>query len=70
VQKVFEREVASKVSVTDQDVRTFFEANRAQFNRTEDAYRIGQIVITPVRDEQITNRTGNDARPPRKRWPR
>ena len=63
-QKLFEREVASKVTVTDQDITAFFEANRAQFNRAEDAYRIAQVVITPVRDARITNRTGNDATTP------
>lgn len=64
VQKLLEREVGSKVTVTDQDVTAFFEANRAQFNRTEDAYHIAQIVITPVRDAQTANRTGNDATTP------
>jgi len=64
VQKLFEREVASKVAVTDQEVTAFFEANRAQFNRTEDAYRVAQIAITPVREARITNRTGNDATTP------
>jgi len=64
VQKLFEREVTSKVTVTDQDIRAFFDANRAQFNRLEDAYRIAQIVITPVRDAQNTNRTGSDATTP------
>jgi peptidyl-prolyl cis-trans isomerase SurA len=64
VQKLFEREVGLKVVVSDQDVAAFFEANRAQFNRTEDAYRIAQIVITPVRDARIANRTGNDATTP------
>lgn len=64
VQKVLEREVTSKVTVSDQDVTAFFEANRAQFNRTEDAYHVGQIVITPVRDAQIANRTGSDATTP------
>jgi len=64
VQKLFEREVVSKVTVTDQDVATYFEANRDQFNRTEDAYRIAQIVITPVRDARVANRTGNDATTP------
>jgi peptidyl-prolyl cis-trans isomerase SurA len=63
-QKVIEREVISKVSVTDQDVTAFFTANREQFNRSEDAYRIAQIVITPVRDAQIANRTGDDATTP------
>jgi peptidyl-prolyl cis-trans isomerase SurA len=64
VQKLFEREIAAKVTVTDQDITAFFEANRAQFNRTEDAYRIAQIVITPVRDGQRANRTGSDATTP------
>lgn len=64
VQKLLEREVSSKVSVTDQEIGAFYEANKAQFNRTEDAYRVGQIVVTPVREEQITNRTGNDATTP------
>jgi peptidyl-prolyl cis-trans isomerase SurA len=61
VQKLFEREVSSKVSVTDQEVAAFFGANTSQFNRTEDAYRIAQIVVTPVKEEQVTNRTGSDA---------
>ncbi len=64
VQKLFEREVSSKIVVTDQEVTAFFDANRAQFNRTEDAYRIAQIVITPVRDARIANRSGNDATTP------
>jgi len=62
VQKLFEREISAKVTVTDQDILAFFEANRAQFNRTEDAYRIAQIVITPVRDAQTAGR--NDATTP------
>ncbi len=61
VQKLLTREVSSKVSVSDQGIAAFFEANKSQFNRTEDAYRVAQIVVTPVKDEQVTNRTGNDA---------
>jgi peptidyl-prolyl cis-trans isomerase SurA len=64
VQKLLEREVTAKIVVSDQDVTAFFEANRAQFNRTEDAYRVAQIVITPQREAQITNRTGSDATTP------
>jgi peptidyl-prolyl cis-trans isomerase SurA len=64
MQKLFTREVSSKVSVTDQEVSAFFEANRAQFNRTEDAYRLAQIVVTPVKEEQVTNRAGSDATTP------
>ena len=61
VQKLFTREVSSKVSVTDQEISAFYEANKSQFNRPEDAYRVAQIVVTPVRENQIANRTGSDA---------
>jgi peptidyl-prolyl cis-trans isomerase SurA len=62
--KVLDREVGSKIAVTDQQVTDFFNANRAQFNLPEDAYHLAQIVVTPVRDGQLTNRTGDDASTP------
>jgi peptidyl-prolyl cis-trans isomerase SurA len=62
--KVLEREVISKIAVTDDDVKAFFEANRASFNRAEDAYHIAQITVTPVRANQQINRSGNDAGTP------
>jgi peptidyl-prolyl cis-trans isomerase SurA len=62
--KLLEREVTAKVTVTDQEVADFFNANRAQFNLPEDGYRLGQIVVTPVRDPQVANRTGDDATTP------
>ena len=62
--KVIEQEVGSKIAVTDEDVTSFFNANRAQFNVQEESYRIAQIVVTPVRDAQIANRTGDDAATP------
>ena len=64
IQKLIEREVTSKINVTDQDVNAFFQANKAQFNLPEDAYHIAQIVITPARDPGVNNRTGDDAATP------
>jgi peptidyl-prolyl cis-trans isomerase SurA len=61
IQKLFNREVVAKISITDQDVRDFFEQNRAQFNIAEPQFRIGQILVTPRRDTQVRNRTGDDA---------
>jgi parvulin-like peptidyl-prolyl isomerase len=60
-QKVVDKEVADKITVTDADITAFFEANKAAFNRNEDAVHIAQIVVTPVREQQRTNRTGDDA---------
>jgi peptidyl-prolyl cis-trans isomerase SurA len=63
-QKVIEREVQSKVIVSDAEIKAFFDTNRDQFNFPEPAYRIAQIVITPVREQQQSNRTGDDAATP------
>ena len=62
--KVIEQEVTSKVTISDQEITDFFNANRAQFNLPEEAYHLGQIVVTPMRDPQVANRTGDDATTP------
>jgi len=63
-QKLLDKEVTEKAAVTDQQVTDFFNANRAQFNLPEDAFHLAQIVVTPVRDQQVANRTGDDAGTP------
>jgi hypothetical protein len=60
-QKVIDQEVTSKIVVTDEQVTEFFNANRAQFNLAEDAFHIAQIVVTPVQEARLGNRTGDDA---------
>lgn len=62
--KLLDQEVVAKVTVTDQEVNEFFNANRAQFTIAEESYRLAQIVITPDRAGQQVNRTGNDATTP------
>jgi peptidyl-prolyl cis-trans isomerase SurA len=63
-QKVVNQEVNAGVAVTDQEINDFFNANRAQFNVAEEAYHLAQIIVTPGRDGQVTNRTGDDATSP------
>ena len=63
-QKVIEREIVSKIAVTDQEVTDFFNANRAQFNFPEEGYHIAQIVVTPAPDAQQANQSGDDASTP------
>ena len=62
--KLIERDVTSKVTISDQQVIDFFNANRAQFNLPEDAVHLAQIVVTPVREPQQVNQTGDDAATP------
>ena len=65
-EKVITQEVSSKITVSDQEVQDFFNANRAQFNIAEEAYHVAQIVVTPVRDPQavptdpLVNEVGPD----------
>jgi peptidyl-prolyl cis-trans isomerase SurA len=63
-QKVIAQEVGSKIAVTDQEVTAAFNANRAQFNMAEESYHLAQIVVTPARDGQVANTTGDDAKTP------
>jgi len=46
IQKVINREVVAKISVTDQDVQDFYNQNHAQFNVAEPQYRLAQIVAS------------------------
>jgi peptidyl-prolyl cis-trans isomerase SurA len=64
VQKVMEKEVTAKASISDQEITDFFEANKAQFNVPEDSVRLAQIIVTPGPDQQVANRTGDDATTP------
>jgi peptidyl-prolyl cis-trans isomerase SurA len=61
VQKLFNREVASKITVTNEDIADYFNQNRAQFNVSETQYNLAQILITPRKDAQVRNRKNDDA---------
>ncbi|HUI50632.1 MAG TPA: SurA N-terminal domain-containing protein [Terriglobales bacterium] len=64
IQKLLNREVAAKITITDQDVADFYNANHNQFNVAEPQYRISQIVITPRKELQVRNRKNDDATNP------
>jgi parvulin-like peptidyl-prolyl isomerase len=64
IQKVIAQEVGSKVTIPDQAVTDYFIANRSQFNVAEEAYRVAQIVVTPVAEQNLNNRSGDDATSP------
>jgi peptidyl-prolyl cis-trans isomerase SurA len=61
IQKLLNREVLSKISITDQDVSDFYNSNKAQFNVAEPQYRLAQIVVTPRKEPQVRNRKNDDA---------
>ena len=61
ITKLLNREVVAKISITDQDVADYYNANKAQFNVAEPQYHIAQILVTPRKEQQIRNRKNDDA---------
>src|SRR4029077_7369903 len=61
IQKLLNREVVAKITITHQDVSDFYIENKAEFNVAEPQYRIAQIVVTPRKEPQIRNRKNDDA---------
>lgn len=46
IQKVLNKEVGSKVNVTDQDITNYYNQHKAEFNLIEPQYRLAQILVT------------------------
>jgi len=61
IQKLLNREVVAKISISDQDIKDFYDKNRAQFNVPEPQYHIAQIVVTPRPDPTVHNRKSDKA---------
>jgi peptidyl-prolyl cis-trans isomerase SurA len=61
IQKLMNREVVAKITITDQDVNDFYNTNKAQFNVAEPQYRLAQILVTPRKEPQLRNRKNDKA---------
>jgi peptidyl-prolyl cis-trans isomerase SurA len=55
VDKVMNKEVSSKINVTDQDITDYYNAHKAEFNLIEPQYHLAQILVTPVPNPQAHN---------------
>ena len=62
IEKLFNKEITSKLSITDADIAGFYQANKAAFNVVEPQYRVAQILVTPRPDPQLSNLKNDDAR--------
>jgi peptidyl-prolyl cis-trans isomerase SurA len=55
VEKVMNKEVSSKINVTDQDITDYYAAHKGEFNLIETTYHLAQIMVTPVPNPQVQN---------------
>lgn len=61
IQKLINREVIAKITITDQEIADFYAANKAQFNVAEPRYHVAQIKVTPQKDQLVRNRKNDDS---------
>src|SRR6266496_124224 len=55
VDKVMNKEVSSKINVTDQDITDYYNAHKTEFNLIEPQYHLAQIMVTPAPNPQAHN---------------
>ena len=63
LEKLFNKEINSKINVTDGEVNAFFNAHKADFNLIEDKIHLAQIVVTsqPSQTPGAANLQGSKA---------
>jgi peptidyl-prolyl cis-trans isomerase SurA len=55
VEKVINKEITSKVSVTDQDITAYYTAHKGEFNLVEAQYHVARILVSPQPNSQVRN---------------
>ena len=60
-EKLINKEINSRITVTDADVRNYYDANKAAFNLIEPTYRLAEIVVTDQGSSQSGNLQNNKA---------
>jgi peptidyl-prolyl cis-trans isomerase SurA len=55
VQKLFNKEITSHISISDRDVTDFYNTNKSSFNFPEPQIHLAQILVTPTPDPNIRN---------------
>jgi peptidyl-prolyl cis-trans isomerase SurA len=55
IQKLFNKEITSHITITDKDVTDFYNSNKASFNLVEPQVHLAQILVTPRPDSNVRN---------------
>src|SRR5579864_2583716 len=62
VDKVLNREITSKINITDQDITSYYNAHKAEFNLIEPQYHLAHILVTGTPNPQVHNLKNDKAR--------
>ncbi|MBM3753503.1 MAG: peptidylprolyl isomerase [Acidobacteria bacterium] len=55
IEKLINKEITSKINITEKDIADFYAANRASFNLAEPTVHLAQILVTPNPDAEFRN---------------
>ncbi len=55
VEKVLNKEVSSKIDISDKDISDYYNAHKGEFNLIEPQYHLAQIMVTPAPNPQASN---------------
>ena len=61
IQKLFNKEITSHISISDHDVSDFYNSNKSSFNFPEPQVHVAQILVTPTPDPNVRNLKGDKA---------
>jgi peptidyl-prolyl cis-trans isomerase SurA len=61
IEKLYNKEITSKISVTEGEISDYFSKNRSSFN-LPDRWHVLHILVTPWPDPQINNAKNDDAK--------
>ena len=62
VKKLFNKDITSKIDITDAEVASFYNANRGSFNLPEPRVHMAQIVVTAQADPNVHNLKNDKAK--------
>ncbi|MGC2109794.1 MAG: SurA N-terminal domain-containing protein [Candidatus Korobacteraceae bacterium] len=55
IDKVLNREVTSKINISDEDITNYYNQHKAEFNLIEPQYHLAQILVTSQPNPQVKN---------------
>jgi peptidyl-prolyl cis-trans isomerase SurA len=61
VQKLFNKEITSHISISDQEIADFYNSNKSAFNPPEPQFRLAQIVVTSGPEPAVKNLKNDNA---------
>lgn len=55
IDKVLNKEISSKINISDADISNYYNAHKAEFNLIEPQYHLAQILVTSQPNPQVRN---------------